>query len=353
MRLNVPDNQAIAVVSGAALCPALDGWRGLYELCRSGQRALREMELPEPRSRAEVRQRRMMSRSAVLAAWTVREALEDDECDRRSVGLFMGVGSSQGSMQTLGAMLEPSMDDGTFCEQRFGGEGLGAGNPLFAFQLMNNYTMCHAAILEGLGGANNAFFSQGSGTVVALIEAAYALLEGDAVRVLAGAADSAHHPVTAGEIERLGLVDQGFAPSEGAAVVAMESVGDGVDERARLEHAAIYNARGCDTVEVLARAITAAGACELVVLAPWGTPARDAMHRAIRQTDFGGASLDVTATLGDALAATPALGWLVAIDALEQAAYASALVLGLGIDGDVTAVAFKTPDIAAGAIDER
>ena len=46
-----------------------------------------------------------------------------------------------------------------------------ACNPLFAFQLMNNFTLCHGAIRGGLGGPNGAFFSRGAGTVRALAEA--------------------------------------------------------------------------------------------------------------------------------------------------------------------------------------
>ena len=44
---------------------------------------------------------------------------------------------------------------------------------------------------------------------------------------------------------------------------------------------------------------------------------------------------------GDALAAAPALAWVVALDAIASRAAKSALVLSAGIDGDVAAVALR------------
>ena len=101
-------------------------------------------------------------------------------------------------------MLRESVADGAFRSDRFGDAGLRAANPLFAFQLMNNFTLCHGAILAGLDGPNAAFFSRGAGTVRALREAAFAVAEADAPAALAGGADSALHPVTACELARGG-----------------------------------------------------------------------------------------------------------------------------------------------------
>jgi 3-oxoacyl-(acyl-carrier-protein) synthase len=362
MRLILPDNQSLAIVAGAGLCPASSDWRGLFEICLEYRnekatkrcQAPSEMNLPEPQSRAETRQRRMMSRSAILSAWAVRQVLgELDERHRHlATGLFMGVGASQGSMETLDAMLEQSfeddLEDGVFSERRFGRDGLAAGNPLFAFQLMNNYTMCHAAILEGVGGANNAFFSQGSGTVLALIEASYAVLDGEASRALAGGADSVNHPVMQDELERRGLVGEGFVGSEGAGIVAVEQVGDSAPALAELEHAATYNARGCDVADVLDEALREAGECHVVLLAPWGDAAREAMHDALDRAQTGAIRVDLTAALGDALAATPALAWLAGVDAIESHAIESVNVLGMGIDGDVTTVVLSAPCVSDG-----
>ena len=85
---------------------------------------------------------------------------------------------------------------------RFGAQGLAAANPMFAFQLMNNFTLCHGAIAAGLQGPSSAFHSRGAGTVTALREAAFAIAGGDVGRACAGGADSALHPVTLAELDR-------------------------------------------------------------------------------------------------------------------------------------------------------
>jgi 3-oxoacyl-(acyl-carrier-protein) synthase len=354
MRLILPHDKEVAIVAGAGLCPATSDWRGLFDLCIAGNRTECQMELPEPETRAETRQRRMMSRSAVLSAWAVRQALRElNEPDTHlATGLFMGVGASQGSMKTLDAMLEASIEDGVFSERRFGRDGLAAGNPLFAFQLMNNYSMCHAAILEGVGGPNNAFFSQGSGTVTALIEAAYAVLDGEASRALAGGADSVHHPVMRDELERRGFVGEGFGGSEGAGVVALEQLDESTSALALVEHAAIYEARERDVDEVLDEALAEAGSCHVVLLAPWGDTAREAMHAALDRGRGDPIRVDLTAALGDALAATPALGWLAGVDAIESHACESVLVLGMGIDGDITSVVLSAPNVDGVQLDQ-
>ena len=142
----------------------------------------------------------MMSRAAYLAAAAVHAALR--ELRRRGpgwgrradTGLFLGVGASGGDIPELEAMLRESVAGDAFSLDRFGDAGLRAANPLFAFQLMNNFTLCHGAILAGLEGPNAAFFSRGAGTVRALREAAFAVAEGEAPVALAGGADSALIP---------------------------------------------------------------------------------------------------------------------------------------------------------------
>ena len=101
------------------------------------------------------------------------------------------------------ALLDESIEGGAFSLARFGEHGLGACNPLLAFQLMNNFTMCHGAILEGVGGPNGALFSRGAGTTAALIQAVHAIRQEDCDHAVAGGADSATHPVTRAELARI------------------------------------------------------------------------------------------------------------------------------------------------------
>ena len=142
-----------------------------------------------------------MSRSAILASMATDAALRETgwhtlprrEGTLEDVGFYLGVGASGGSVTELTAMLAASVENRELSLTRFGNQGLAAVNPLFAFQLMNNFTLCHSAILHGTQGPNAAFFSRGTGTVVALLEAAHAILEDECGRALAGGADSGVH----------------------------------------------------------------------------------------------------------------------------------------------------------------
>jgi 3-oxoacyl-(acyl-carrier-protein) synthase len=172
--------------------------------------------MPVEEPLANPRARKMMSRGACLAA-AARALVREVGCGLRDeVGYFLGVGASGGSLDDVIALLDESIADGAFSLVRFGEHGLGACNPLLAFQLMNNFTMCHGAILEGIGGPNAALFSRGAGTTAALIEAVHAIAGGDCEHAIAGGADCALHPVTRAELARDGFVERGLVPAEGA-----------------------------------------------------------------------------------------------------------------------------------------
>jgi hypothetical protein len=237
-------------------------------------------------------------------------------------------------MDELEAMLRASREGEHFSLARFGEAGLQACNPLFAFQLMNNFTLCHGAILEGLGGPNAAFFSRGSGTVVALTEALHALAEGDAERALAGGADSALHPVTRAELVRDAHLPPGREVAEGAAVLALAR--EAAAPQAWVVGCALGPWRESVSRELEGCASLAQGT-DLVLSAAWspGVQARldlevEAWAPGIRVSAVEG---------GEALAATPALVWARAVDLLQQGEAGRILVLTAGIDGDLGAVA--------------
>jgi hypothetical protein len=248
----------------------------------------------------------MMSRAAYLAAAAVKLGLREEALAALGVppaemGCFLGVGASGGDMDELAAMLGPSVVGATFDVPRFGDAGLRAANPLFAFQLMNNFTLCHAAILAGLQGPNAAFFSRGAGTVTALREAAFAVGGGEAPVAFAGGADSALHPVTALEMARAGVV----APAEGAAVLALATETNGAMP-VRLERA--------ETLPDAAPALVGA------------------------TVRISGADIDIDAALGHSLAAGPALAWVVALDVLAGLPHGRVWVETAGLDGVTTVV---------------
>jgi hypothetical protein len=272
----------------------------------------------------DARSRKLMSHPARLAAVALRLALNDTAWPpegREDIALYLGVGASGCSMEELTRMLAASIEERQFSLERFGQAGLAACNPLFAFQLMNNFTLCHGAILNGTGGANGAFYSRGTGTLAALAEAHWLVASGECERALAGGADSALHPVTWAQLVRDGHVENGFVPGEGAGLLALSGSERGA--LATLERIQFHR-------RPVAGLLDDAGDADLVLLAPWGDAARARLHDAAGKR---AAVIDIGERLGDALAAAPALAWCAALDLLQGGAYRRAYVLSAGIDG--------------------
>lgn len=398
---------AVAIVGAGAVGAHGMGWRGLGAALGAGARfvgpsrrlagsypgtvAAEVRGLPDAQDAGERRARMLMSRGALLAAMATRDARQDagwqGACE--DVGFYLGVGASGGAMDQLTAMLRASIEEHALSHARFGDAGLRACNPLFAFQLMNNFTLCHSAILHGTTGPNAAFFSRGTGTVVALAEAVHALREGSCARALAGAADTCLHPVTWAELRREGRADQGLIPGEGAAVLALAAVpagrrmvsstanreaaapaaprgradstslsdDDGDAVIAIVEHCAIHSARRRGLAGAVTALLEEAAACaadvpiDAMVLAPWGEPARAVLHAVLddalddaldarrgsvpRTVPKTVPKIDVSLALGESLAATTALAWIVALDLIASSGLGRVAVWTAGMDGDV------------------
>jgi hypothetical protein len=241
-------------------------------------------------------------------------------------------------------MLGASIVDQEFSLSRFGDAGLRACNPLFAFQLMQNFTLCHAAIVHGLAGPNAAYYSRGAGTVTALYEAAHAVLEGECSRALAGGADSAVHAVTVAEFAREGLLARGLVPGEGAAVLALADIAANGVALAWLEHVSVLAGAGRDVHAALGEgrwAVDCAG-IDAVILAPWGPAAREALSSFVGAHWPGRPVLDASLSFGEALAAAPALAWGLAVDLLRAEPLRRVLILSAGLDEDVGVVVLRS-----------
>ncbi len=335
----------VAVVGAAAVSAFGLGWRGLGDAVLAGTplrstthalaathpgvEAAEVPPLPPAQDAGDGRQRKLMSRGARLAAVVMREALRDAHWSegREEIGAFLGVGASGGTMEELTAMLRASIEGGVLSMERFGREGLAACNPLFAFQLMNNFTLCHGAILEGVGGPNGAFFSRGAGTVRALREAVATVASGECERALAGGADSALHPVTWAELGREAFTARGLVPGEGAGLLALSS---------RPEEPALAHVERCEVLprEGLSRALAGGhGGVDLVLTAAWEPLLAETLgNEAVR---LGLRASDTVRVLGEALAASPALAWAAAVELLVGGRARRVLVLSLGVDGEV------------------
>ena len=197
----------LPIVGASALGPWPGRWQDLGDALLDGLRpAQPQALLPEDAQAPAMRRlRSRMAPSALMAALALEQLLQTlglTPEQRLQLGYYLGVGASGGDVEQLHAMLRPCMIDGRFDLGAFGQAGLAACSPLYAFQLMNNFTMCHGAILSGVGGPNAALYSRGAGTAWALAQAAWAVLEGDCALAVAGGADSALHPVTRAELRR-------------------------------------------------------------------------------------------------------------------------------------------------------
>ncbi len=323
------------IVAAATLSEAGTGWRGLGEgaLVMTSGTHVKFSGMPADVPLAQPKARKMMSRGAYLAARCLADLLADVTWRRANVGYFLGVGASGGSLDDVTALLAASIVDGDFSLPRFGDTGLDACNPLLAFQLMNNFTLCHGAILEGVGGPNGALFSRGAGTTAALIEAAWAIADGDCEHAIAGGADSATHPVTHAELVREGFVERGQRPAEGAALIALGAGGTGALILGVLVGAAIVHGQSAgDLQHCFEKLGSAPISCDAVVIAPWGPPVGDAIERWARERFPKAEIANASYVFGDALAASQALGWVCAIDILVAGFATHVLVVGAGVD---------------------
>ncbi|HEX8615598.1 MAG TPA: beta-ketoacyl synthase N-terminal-like domain-containing protein [Telluria sp.] len=329
-------------ISGAAAVSAFGfDWRGLASrkgFAPGGQLlashgAVMAAEVPPipPQIDVDARARKLMAHPARLAAVALRLALDDAHWtaqQREQAALYLGVGASGCSMDELTRMLAASIVDHEFSIERFGGAGLAACNPLFAFQLMNNFTLCHGAILNGTKGPNGAFYSRGTGTVAALSEAHWLIKSGECGTALAGGADSALHPVTWTQLGAAGYPARGFVPAEGAGLLALSASADGA--LATLDAVSFHSARAWERNPGLTT--TQARDDTIVVIAPWGSEARKRLGH--------DSALDVSLCFGDALAAAPALAWCVALDLVRMGRCRRAIVFSAGIDGGLGVAQF-------------
>jgi len=345
--------QPIAVVGAAAFCQLGLDWPSFRERCiglLAGRKdtTLQDFPLvvPKAQSKPEKRQRRLMSRSALLATVALNELLKALPWDeqREELGCYMGVGASGGSEEQLFQLLEASRENvgAPFSFQHFGEEGLRSCNPLYAFQILHNFTLCHPSILHGLGGANSAFFSRGAGTTHALSEGAYAVLEGDCQRALVGGADAGRTPMAHAELEREGYLSKGLQAAEGAGWIALERDAQG-HALGWLERCTTYSTarNGFERVTQDILQELQQEPPEQLVLYPWNQALQALWAKEAKQHLPNVKILELESLLGDPLAAGPALGWLAALATLGEGHSKRTTVLHTGIDTEISVVTFS------------
>jgi hypothetical protein len=333
---------AAAIVGAGAVSALGLGWRGLGRALREGAARFSEVPPLPPGDDVPAKTRKLMSRAAHLSALAMREALRDAGWTDRleEVGCYAGIGGGGGPPEALESILGASLVDGRLDPRRFVEDGLGTTNPLVAFHLLNNYVLCHGAILCGLGGPNAAFHSRGAGTHTALEEALWALSDRDCSRTLIGGADCALHPGTRLELLVDGRDGEGFVPAEGAAFLALAA-----EAERPLATIEACRCSGADGRPELAPLLDELPEVEvgLTVIAGGATSTRARLLPELQRRWPRAAHLDLGAVLGDALAATPALGWVAALDLLQEKTAAHACVVNVGVDGSLGAVLLGGP----------
>jgi hypothetical protein len=281
---------------------------------------------------------RLMSRSALLAYRAARQTMHNAQWQGgHDIGVFMGVGASGADLLQLQRMLVASQHNGVFDIATFGDQGLKACNPLFAFSLMNNFTLAHSAALCDLRGPNAVLFSRGAGTVAALEEAIASLAEGACNRALVGGADTLLHPVT--DIETRHLMQQlpthDLLPvpnGEGAAILALEKRGSSSSADAwQVTSIEIANRASAAQIDTFLHRLS--GCDHLWIWSPW-----PAQTENLRQRLAGSVHHVHIVDNAHCLAANPALAWCQALSAAEQSKYVT--VLTVDVDGSYAAVQF-------------
>lgn len=325
----------VGVVATALLAPWASSVDDLYD--RQSE-PLASAEATEARvalalDRIGAKHRKLMARAAALSTAVVGEVLASrPEIDRTGAGLFAGVGASDAGLGDFQGLVRASLAEGALCYARLGAAGLAACHPLFAFRIMNNFTLTHPAIAEGLRGPNAAFFSRGAATVHALIEAAWSITEGSCAHALVLGADSSEHPLTLDELAREG---HAVTPSEAAAVLVLARHDDPHAQAVLLAAELGRLPPGRSLVERLDAFAPRVCAVVLHVQNPDDRQALLAHMRA-----DGRAVTDLAAISGTTLAAGPIIGACLAVAMIARGAAERVVVVDLDWDGAYTFAIF-------------
>jgi len=277
--------------------------------------------------------------------------LEADSVDPNRLGVFVGAGTALGRTEDLIPAMRAATTQTGFDSGRFAEEGMHAINPLWLLKGLSNNVLGFSTADIDARGINQNYCNSGVGGLQAIGEAAWAIAEGRADVIVAGAADSAVNPLhftgfgrlralTSGEgpdaVRPFDARHDGFAPGEGAAFVVLESVEHaqrrGVTPRARIAGyadlcAAHALGKGDAAVveQTLRIALERAGwshdAVDLVYAHGNGTPKFDQIEATAISAVFGDTQPPVTSNkgqIGHAIAAAGPISLVCALEAMAR-----------------------------------
>jgi len=168
---------------------------------------------------------------AGLPAWreTLGEAAANDYADQ--TGCYVGSG---GGAFEVNYDFFPLMAETVGSLPKFGQELSSMVNPMWLLRSLPNNVLCHVSIRNQLKGPNGCITNHTTSGVLAVIESAWALREGDAQRVVAIGHDAPIEPQTLLYLDRVGLISDdllrpfdechnGCLLGEGAASLVLET----------------------------------------------------------------------------------------------------------------------------------
>ena len=277
--------------------------------------------------------------------------LDTEQVDPTRLGVFVGAGTALGRTEDLiPAMRAATTDDG-FDSGRFAEEGMHAINPLWLLKGLSNNVLGFSTADIDARGINQNYCNSGVGGLQAIGEAAWAIAEGRADVIVAGAADSAVNPLHFTGFGRLRALTSGtgpaavrpfdarhdgFAPGEGAAFVVLESAAHAHARGARvLGRIAGYadlcaaHALGQGDAAVVKQTLTMAmdragfaqSDIDLIYAHGNGTPKFDQIEAEAISTVFGDRCPPVTSNkgqIGHAIAAAGPISLVCALEAIAQ-----------------------------------
>jgi len=303
---------------------------------------------------------KMISRTDMFGLFAANQAVQqsgllahrdtlDDEAKTKfndRTGVFAGSG---GGNYRSNYDFFPAMSAANGGLQKFGGEFSSSVNPMWLLKNLPNNVLCHIGIRYNFKGTNACVTNQCVGGVLAIAEAAEAILHSEGDRACATAHDTPFEPETVCGYYKLGLLSRdmvrpfdrdrgGTVFGEGAASVILERAGD-----ARARGATIlgeFLGSGCVTEATgildlrpdgdgVSRAIEAAlanaslkpEAVGMIVAHGNGTRASDASEAAGICRVFGKTPPPVTAfkwAVGHLIASSGALDCVLALRALKE-----------------------------------
>lgn len=198
----------------------------------------------DPRDYMDAKEARRMSRVSQFAVAAARQALNDsglivDRANADEVGVVFGCGSTAlpETEQTMRMLIE---------------KGGSKVSPFYITSALPNMPACQMSIQLGLRGYNSTIATACAASAQAIGESAEVLLRGDAVAMLAGGTEgqltelalaafcalralSTHNDDPARASRPFDATRNGFVPSEGAAVLMLETL-----EHAKARDAQIY-----------------------------------------------------------------------------------------------------------------